>query len=130
MPQIQKIINILLLPILLGWTTISQAQDEPLMPDDAFAFSAKVIDANTVRAEWNVADKYYLFRDKISFSTDTPEISLGQVELPAGKLKHGIKPDGTEGDVETLMHTVTIDIPLNRNNPALNNFTQIGRAHV
>lgn len=120
-----KIIHTLLFPLLLAWTAIATAQDEPLMPDDAFAFSARVIDANTVRAEWNVADKYYLYRDKIRFSTDTPEISLGQYVLPEGKLKHGIRPDGTEGEVETFMHTVTIDIPLKRNNPALTNFTLI-----
>jgi len=128
MSRTRKIINIILLPVLLGWTTVGFAQGEPLMPDDAFAFSARVIDANTVRAEWNVADKYYLYRDKIRFSTDTPEISLGQYQLPDGKLKHGIKPDGTEGEVETFMHTIAIDIPLNRNNPALNSFTLIAHS--
>ncbi len=123
-----RILYPLLLPVLLGWASIATAQDEPLMPDEAFAFKASVIDANTVRAEWTVADKYYLYRDKIRFSTDTPELGLGQVQLPAGKLKHGIKPDGSEGEVETYMHSVVINIPLNRNNPTLNSFTLVAHS--
>jgi len=105
-----------------------QAQDEPLMPEVAFKFNARVLDANTIRAEWNIADKYYLYRDKIRFSTDTPEISIGQLSLPKGKLKHGILPDGTEGEVETFMHTLSLDIPLQRNNPALKQFTLIAHS--
>ena len=124
----KKIISTLLLSVLVGWAITGLAQDEPLMPDEAFAFKATVIDANTVRAEWTIADKYYLYRDKIRFSTDTPEIGLGQYVLPPGKLKHGIKPDGSEGEVETFMKTLAIDIPLTRNNPALSAFTLIAHS--
>ena len=126
-----KYLNLLLLPLFLlfgALVQVAQAQDEPLMPNEAFKFSATVIDANTVRAEWNVADKYYLYRDKIRFTTDTPEIGLGKVELPQGKLKHGIKPDGTEGEVETYSHLIQIDLPLLRNNPALQEFTLIAHS--
>ena len=35
-------------------------EDELLLPDQAFAFSARMLDANTVRAQWNIADGYYL----------------------------------------------------------------------
>lgn len=128
MLHITKILKLIPLILLFSTSTFVQAQDEPLMPDVAFKFNATVIDANTIRAEWNIADKYYLYRDKISFSTDTPEIGLAKFELPKGKLKHGIKPDGTEGEVETFMHTIRIDIPLLRNNPALTEFTLLAKS--
>ena len=118
----------LLLPILLAWSMAAYANEEPLLPDDAFVFSARMIDANTIRAKWDIVDKYYLYRDKIRFTTDTPEISLGQYVLPAGKLKHGIKPDGSEGEVETYMHTIEIDIPITRNNPSLNRFSLVAHS--
>ncbi|MDH5409488.1 MAG: protein-disulfide reductase DsbD [Gammaproteobacteria bacterium] len=123
-----KYLRLLCLPLFLLTSVLAQANEEPLMPDVAFKFSAKVIDANTVRAEWDVADKYYLYRDKIRFTTDTPEIGIAKIELPKGKLKHGIRPDGTEGEVETFSHKVSIDLPLLRNNPELREFTLIAHS--
>lgn len=128
MLHIIKNLKLISLFMLFIPASLVQAQDEPLMPDVAFKFNATVIDEKTIRAEWNIADKYYLYRDKISFTTDTPEIGLAKIELPKGKLKHGIRPDGTEGEVETFMHTVSIDIPLLRNNPTLTEFTLLAKS--
>ncbi len=54
-----------------------EEDEEPLMPDEAFALSTRVIDANTVRVEWKIADKYYLYRDKFKFVSETESIQPG-----------------------------------------------------
>lgn len=84
--------------------------EEPLMPDEAFALSTKVIDANTVRAEWKIADKYYLYKNKFKFISDTESISPGEIDFPKGK----VKEDEFFGKVETYRKHIAVDIPLTR----------------
>ena len=52
-----------------------------LQPDDAFALSVEVRDANTLVARWVLADTYYLYRDKFGFTAETS----GALELGAPK---------------------------------------------
>ncbi|MEJ2360915.1 MAG: protein-disulfide reductase DsbD [Gammaproteobacteria bacterium] len=87
------------------------AQDEPLMPDVAFKFDA-VVKNDHVLATWTIANDYYMYREKFHFKSATPGVILGKPEFPQGKMKHGIKPDGSEGMVETYMRKVTINIPI------------------
>ena len=63
---------------------VAQA-DEFLEPEAAFAFSARALDANTLEARWQIADGYYLYRDKFKF--ELKGATLGQPTLPAGKVK-------------------------------------------
>ncbi len=86
------------------------AEEALLPPDEAYAFSARVLDANTVEAGWQVADGYYLYRNKISFSSDTPGIRLGKPRLPKGK----IKQDEFFGEMEVYRHTIKAQIPVIR----------------
>jgi thiol:disulfide interchange protein DsbD len=88
--------------------------EEPLMPDQAFALSTKVIDANTVRAEWIIADKYYLYRNKFKFISKTEGIAVKPGSYPKGE----IHEDEFFGKVETYRGKVAIDIPLNRTGSA------------
>ena len=82
--------------------------EEPLMPDDAFAITTTVIDANTVRAEWEIADKYYLYRNKFKFISTTDGVSPGDINFPKGK----VKEDEFFGKVETYRKHVSVDIPI------------------
>ncbi len=84
--------------------------EEPLMPDEAFTLSTKVINANSVRAEWKIADKYYLYRDKFKFISETDGISLGEISLPKGE----IMEDEFFGKVETYRKHISVDIPITR----------------
>ncbi|HEC19077.1 MAG TPA: protein-disulfide reductase DsbD [Gammaproteobacteria bacterium] len=93
--------------------------EEPLMPDEAFKLSTRVIDANTLRAEWAIADKYYLYRDKFKFVSDTEGITPGTPSFPKGK----IKEDEFFGKVETYRHKVAVDIPLERSPGTGNSLT-------
>ncbi len=99
--------------LLAGCMSLAQAglfDDDELLPaDEAFAFSAQVEDDH-VRATWQLADGYYLYKTKIRFATDAEGVSLGTPELPAGKIKN----DEFFGEVETYRNRVVVDIPLTR----------------
>lgn len=86
------------------------ATDEPLPPEQAYQFSA-VAKGNEIIATWTIAPDYYMYRDKFSFEPKTPGLKFGKFIIPPGKMKHGIKPDGTEGEVETYMDHVSITVP-------------------
>lgn len=97
-----------------------QANEEPLMPNEAFKISAVADGAEAVRVEWTIAKGYYLYRDKFKFVSNSADITLGTAEFPKGKQHHGILPDGSEGDVEVFMDKVSVLIPITRGNSALN----------
>ena len=95
---------------------IDNLEPELLEPDQAFEFSATVEDGSTLQASWKIADGYYLYRDRIRFSTDTPGIELGEPDLPAGK----IKDDEFFGKIATFRNQVTASIPISRSADAPN----------
>jgi thiol:disulfide interchange protein DsbD len=66
------------------WTTAAQA-DEFLTPEQAFAFSAKAVDARTVRLHWDIAPGYHLYRERIGVQSDAPAAKWTPLALPAGK---------------------------------------------
>ncbi len=82
--------------------------EEPLMPDEAFKLKARMLDANTLRAEWDIADDYYLYRGKFKFETQDSKVTLGEADYPKGK----VKDDEFFGRVETYRKHVAIDIPV------------------
>ncbi len=82
--------------------------EEPLMPDEAFKLSARMLDANTLRAEWEIADEYYLYRDKFKFEPQDSSVSLGEASYPKGK----IQDDEFFGRMEIYRKHVAIDIPV------------------
>lgn len=86
---------------------IAQAE-EFLEPEAAFKFSARALDANTLEARWQIADGYYLYRDKFKFELNGG--TLGRPALPAGKLKQ----DENFGRVETYRRDVRISLPIQR----------------
>jgi thiol:disulfide interchange protein DsbD len=85
-------------------------EQELLEPEQAFAFSATVQDDSTLQASWKIADGYYMYRDRIRFSSETPGIELGEPSLPAGKIKH----DEFFGKIATFRNQVTATIPVTR----------------
>ena len=77
-----------------------------LPPEQAFRLSARALDASTLEARFDVAHGYYLYRDKLRFSTDP--VAVHAVDLPRGVRKH----DEFFGDVETYRGTVVVRLPL------------------
>jgi len=57
-----------------------------LLPaDQAFKLSARALDAKSVEVRFNVADGYYLYRDKLRFKIEPAPVAAGAPALPPGK---------------------------------------------
>ncbi len=84
------------------------AQVSPLRPEQAFRFSAKAVDKETVEARFTIADGYYLYREKIHFALEPPKGALFTPALPAGL----IKQDEFFGRVETYRNSMVVNLSL------------------
>ena len=113
-----KKLLIALLGLLITSQTFALSEGDLLPPDQAFSVNARAIDANTVEVEWTAADGYYMYNDKFNFKSETAGIELGEVVLPPGKKKIGIRPDGTEGELEVYRHKLALKVPLIRSSDA------------
>jgi thioredoxin:protein disulfide reductase len=85
----------------------AHADDEFLDPAVAFKFSARMQDANTIVATWQIADGYYMYRERYKF--DASGAKLGTPNIPPGKVKFD---ETFQKDVETYRHTLTVTIPV------------------
>ncbi len=97
----------LLLGLLASFTAAALDDSDLLEPDKAFAFTAKIGKGTSVEVSWNIADGYYMYRDRMRFSTDTPGITLGDPVLPPGK----IKDDEFFGKIAVYRNRATVTIP-------------------
>jgi thiol:disulfide interchange protein DsbD len=85
-------------------------QDEFLPPDEAFRFGAGMMQPDSVALTWVIADHYYLYKDRIHISTDTPNVQVGTPVLPKGKAKH----DEFFGDSEVYYEVLEATVPVAR----------------
>jgi thiol:disulfide interchange protein DsbD len=85
----------------------TKAADDYLEPDAAFKFSARMQDAGTVAITYEIADGYYMYRDRFKFTAEAA--TLGNPSFPAGKVKFD---DTFQKNVETYRHSVTVTIPV------------------
>jgi thioredoxin:protein disulfide reductase len=92
------------------------AQVNPLPPDRAFHFSARMLDARTVEARFSIADGYYLYRDKIRFAVEPQGAALTVPKLPDGV----VKEDPFFGRVETYRGAVVVNLALKDAKPGQN----------
>jgi thioredoxin:protein disulfide reductase len=99
-----------LILLLVSLPAVALMDDELLMPEEAFALEASILDADTLVAEWRIADGYYMYRDKFGFESDTPGITLGTPRIPDGT----VKEDEFFGRVETYRNHIRIEIPIQR----------------
>jgi len=80
-----------------------------LPPEEAFAFSARVIDAGAIEVRFMIAEGYYLYRERLTFAAEgNPAVHLGAAELPPGA-KHR---DEFFGDVQTYRKEVRVRVPV------------------
>ena len=82
------------------------AEAKLLPPEQAFRFSARALDPLTIEARFDVADGYYLYRDKMRFTVEP--VPAGSSPLPPGKRKH----DEFFGDVDIYRGAVVVHVPL------------------
>ncbi len=85
--------------------------NELLEPEIAFAASARAISQNAVVVRFDIAEGYYLYRDKLGFRIAEGEgIELGPVNPPDGTLIE----DEFFGETETYRDSVEILVPVLR----------------
>ena len=100
----------LLFLFLFALTGMARAE-EPRPPEQAFRVSARVVDAKTIEARWQITDQYYMYRDKFKFALEGG--TLGAPKLPPGKMKE----DENFGNVEVYRKEVKILLPVEATGP-------------
>jgi len=83
--------------------------DEFLDPDVAFVLRAAAAGPGAIEARWDIAEGYYLYRDKFRFrASDGSGASLGDAGFPKGK----IKDDEYFGPMEVYYDSVAAFVPV------------------
>lgn len=88
----------------------TQQQDDFLPPDEAFRFGAGMEQPDSVALTWVIAQDYYMYRDRIQVSTDTPGVTLGKLQLPQGEMKY----DENFGNTEVYHEILEASLPIAR----------------
>lgn len=88
----------------------AHAADDFLEPGKAFRFSAKMLDAKTAEVSYEIADGYYMYRERFVFKAD--DATLGEPVIPPGKVKFD---ETFQKDVETYRKSVAIKVPVEAN---------------
>jgi len=107
-PHWGRIVAGIAVAVALGAASPGTAQVNPLPPDKAFRFTARLLDARTVEARFRIADGYYLYRDKIHFAVEPATAGLSVPKLPDGT----VKEDPFFGHVETYRGEVVVKLAL------------------
>lgn len=82
-----------------------------LEPDRAFAPDIQIAEGNTLIARWDIAQGYYMYRDKFAFTlVDAAGVELGTPVFPPGKIKN----DESFGRMEVYYDAVAVTIPVQR----------------
>lgn len=100
--------RLILILSLLGITgqVVALDQDELLMPDEAFRFTSENSQSGLLNVQWEIADGYYLYKNKIKVTSEDGKV-LKLPGLPDGKLKK----DELFGDVEVYRKRVAVKVP-------------------
>ena len=89
----------------------ASGEDEFLDPDAAFVLSAEAAGPGAIEARWDIAEGYYLYRDKFRFrAADGSGVTLGEAGFPKGK----VKDDEYFGRMEVYYGSVAAFVPVSR----------------
>jgi thioredoxin:protein disulfide reductase len=89
----------------------AMAADDFLPPEKAFALTAQVVDKQTLRLNWQIADGYYLYQERISAQTDAPGAKLGAIVMPKGVEKFDSNFNKT---MIVYKHQLSVDVPIEK----------------
>ena len=83
--------------------------DEFLDPEIAFVLSAVAVGPDAIEARWDIAEGYYIYRDRIQFrAADGSAAALGEAGFPKGK----VKDDAYFGPMEVYYDSVAARVPV------------------
>ncbi len=94
--------------LLLALAFGSASAQELLEPEKAFKLSARALDPQTLEVRFDIADGYYMYRDKFRFEAEPAGVKLGTPRFPPGQLKK----DEFFGEMETYRQEVKILVPV------------------
>ncbi|MCK9638225.1 MAG: protein-disulfide reductase DsbD [Methylobacter tundripaludum] len=90
------------------------ADSADLLPaEQAFQFTSKVKKSDKLLLSWDIANGYYLYRNKFKFVSLTPDIKVGEQIFPPGHTKQ----DKFFGDVEIFRDHLEVEVALQRQDP-------------
>ena len=93
----------------LAQLKLGGSTDDLLPPEKAFRFSARSLDSNAVEVRFDIADGYYLYRQRLRFAAEgNAAVRLGTPELPQGEKHH----DQFFGEMETYRRSLLVRIPV------------------
>lgn len=101
---------LLLLVMTIGGIATTSAEEDFLLPDQAFRISGKADGPDRVVVRWEIADGYYLYQSKLRFRSETLGVTPGSPELPPAKTKN----DEFFGEVAIYRDAVEVGVPLQR----------------
>jgi thioredoxin:protein disulfide reductase len=87
------------------------ASDDFLPPEKAFALSGQIIDKQTLRLQWQIADGYYLYKERVSVQTDALSAKLGAAVMPQGVEKFDSNFNKT---MVIYKHQLSVDVPIEK----------------
>ncbi|SCN46900.1 Cytochrome c-type biogenesis protein DsbD, protein-disulfide reductase [methanotrophic endosymbiont of Bathymodiolus azoricus (Menez Gwen)] len=96
--------------ILFSQVTFAIDPDDLLTPEQAFKVSAQATEDGNLLISWDIAEGYYLYRNKMLFTSKTEAITVKHADLPAGK----VKSDKYFGDVVIYRHHLESKLTLQR----------------
>ncbi len=102
-----KYLILLIIFLSTAMPSTSWAKGHLLEPEKAFRFSARVLDASNIEVRYQIAEGYYMYRERFAFAAE-PGAKLGVAKIPEGKKKK----DEFFGDVQTHRDELKIVVPL------------------
>jgi thiol:disulfide interchange protein DsbD len=81
-----------------------------LKPDRAFVLAADARNPDRVQLDWEIADGYYLYRDKISVRSLSKDVDLGTPRLPEGEAHE----DDYFGKQVVYRGLLEVEVPVSR----------------
>ncbi|MCO5401386.1 protein-disulfide reductase DsbD [Ralstonia soli] len=106
--SMRRVLQLLMLVVAVAMLRVpAHAADDFLPPEQAFRFSAKQIDGQTVEVKFGIADGYYMYRERFAVAADPATVTLTTLDMPVGKVKFD---ETFNKDVETYRHEVVFRV--------------------
>jgi len=104
---------------LLGRGKGPMSESDFLPADQAFVFSTSSPGADRIVLRWDIADDYYLYRDKVKITTPASGVQFGAPRFPPGETKHDeyfgeqvVYHDDMQLDLPVIAAAGTTEVPL------------------
>jgi thiol:disulfide interchange protein DsbD len=86
----------------------TQSESDLLPADQAFVLTATSDSPDRITLHWDIADGYYLYRDKVKVTVASGDAQLGPPMIPGGEVQH----DDYFGDQVVFFDQMDADVPV------------------